>query len=146
MNQHLARILSAIETAKTHARDALMVFDLDGTLYDNSHRTLRLIQEFAWTHAARLPELYEGVRGLRADEIRYLVKDTLIACGVSDPAVHKEVHGYWFERFFTNDYLLYDLPLPGGAQVVQKLFGAGGVPAYLTGRDAPNMLLGPVRA
>jgi hypothetical protein len=124
----------------------LAVFDLDGTLFNNSVRAIRIFQEFAHAHALDHPELISAFQSLKSDGLPYLVKDIVATVGVTEPSVVKAIESFWFERFFTDAYMGFDLPTPGAVQVVQRLYSAGVVPVYLTGRDAPNMLQGTVAA
>lgn len=140
------RLLARISELRAAGEEPLVVFDLDGTLYDNTHRTLRIILEYAHTHATRHPDLARRLASVSPSQLAYRVDDSLRAIGVDDQALIDEIVGWWRDRFFTNDYCFYDLPLAGGLEVVRRIHEAGGVPTYLTGRDAPNMLLGTVGA
>ncbi len=141
----VAGIIEAAGRARAAGRDALAVFDLDGTLYDNSPRTLRILQEFAHLHATEHPALYGRLDTLARGDMAYRVSDTLRSLGVTDEALIEEIERFWFDRFFTDAYVIHDLPNPGAVAFVTRLYEAGVVPAYLTGRDAPNMLLGTVQ-
>ncbi len=141
-----AALLDKIAKASADGSDPIVVFDLDGTLYNNSHRTLRILQEFAHLHGAANPGLVQSVDSLSPDRIEYEADDCLRAAGVDDATLCAAVKDFWFDRFFTNAYLGYDLPAPGAVEFVHLIHEAGGVPAYLTGRDAPNMLTGTVDA
>lgn len=138
----LASLFAGIERAQQEHRDPLVVFDLDGTLYDNTHRTLRILLEFAHTHAMRYPTLLDALHGFPLERLQYRVADTLAALGFTDAVLVDEVFAFWKDRFFTDAYCHHDLPLAGGPEVVREVHRRGGVPCYLTGRDAPNMLKG----
>lgn len=142
----LRTLLASIERSASAGDDPLVVFDLDGTLYDNTHRTMRILLEFAHTHASSYRALYERLRETSPGHLKYRVADTLAALGFPDPELAQSVTAFWRERFFTDDYCLYDLPLAGAVELVNRVHKAGGVPCYLTGRDAPNMLVGTLRA
>lgn len=138
----LGALFAHIEATRREHRDPLVVFDLDGTLYDNTHRTLRILLEFAHTHAVRYPELLKALGGFAVKDLKYRVSDTLALLGFTEPGLVGEVFAFWKDRFFTDAYCLYDLPIAGGPEVVREVHRRGGVPCYLTGRDAPNMLKG----
>ena len=138
----LAALFASIDATRNDRRDPLVVFDLDGTLYDNTHRTLRILLEFAYTHALKYPTLLGALQGFAIKDLRYRVSDTLAVLGFTDAALVGEVSAFWKDRFFTDAYCLYDLPIAGGPEVVREVHRRGGVPCYLTGRDAPNMLKG----
>ncbi len=139
-------LLDGIRVSRDDGIEPIVVLDLDATLYDNSQRMLRILQEFAHTHAAKYPALYDVVHGMSASDTVYEATDTLRAAGIDDEALLAEVHTFWRARFFTNDYLLFDLPLAGGVEFVHLIYEAGAVPCYLTGRDAPNMAQGTLAA
>jgi phosphoglycolate phosphatase-like HAD superfamily hydrolase len=139
-------LVARIERALAAGYEPLVVFDLDGTLYDNAPRTLRILQEFAHLHPLRHADLLRRVSSLAAAGVRYRVSDTLASVGVTDPAEVAAAEAFWAERFFTNEYVVHDLPLAGAVEFVRHVHALGGVPVYLTGRDAPNMLVGTVKA
>jgi len=141
----LKTLLSNIERIAAKGEEPLVVFDLDGTLYDNTHRTMRILLEFAHTHASTQRALFDRMRLCSVRDLKYRVGDTLAALGFADPGLADEVTSFWKARFFTNDYCLHDLPIAGAVELVQRVHRAGGVPCYLTGRDAPNMLLGTLK-
>ncbi len=140
------QLIDKVQAALAAGHEPLVVLDLDGTLYNNTPRTLRILQEFAHLHGRRLPDFLRVVDRLPAGSLKYRVADTLAAAGIKDEALVEEVERFWFERFFTNDYVLHDLPVAGAVEFVRALYERGAVPVYLTGRDAPNMLLGTVKA
>lgn len=139
-------LLARITAMRAAGEEPLVVFDLDGTLYDNTHRTLRILLEFAHTHAGRYPEFHRRIASVAPSQLAYRVDDSVRALGFEDASMLGDIFAFWRERFFTNDYCYYDLPLAGGREVVRRVHQAGGVPTYLTGRDAPNMLLGTIGA
>ena len=113
----LSALLTHIERAVGEGEDPLVVFDLDGTLYDNTHRTLRILLEFAHTHARSQRALYDRLRDTSPTRLAYRVGDTLAALGFTDPELIDAVSRFWKERFFTDDYCLYDLPLAGAVEL-----------------------------
>ncbi|MBN2191679.1 MAG: HAD family hydrolase [Polyangiaceae bacterium] len=139
-------LLAAARAARSAGRDPLVVLDLDGTLYDSRVRTLRVLLELAHQHATEHPTLLAAIRRLTTNAVQYRVSDTLASVGVSEPALVREAEAFWSDRVFTNDYVLHDLPTPGAVDFVRTLYEVGVVLCYLTGRDAPNMLVGTVRA
>lgn len=142
----LKTLLSNIERVASEGEDPLVVFDLDGTLYDNTHRTMRILLEFVHTHALAQRGLFDRMRFASVRDLKYRVGDTLASLGFADPELAAAVTSFWKDRFFTDDYCLYDLPIAGAVELVQRVHRAGGVPCYLTGRDAPNMLLGTLKS
>lgn len=140
------QLFDKVSASRAAGKDPIVVLDLDGTLYNNAHRTLRILQEFAHAQGATRPRLVAAVDQMSPDMVRYAMSDTLAEAGIADASIAEEAHRYWMDRFFTDEYLTYDLPAPGAVEFVHLVHKAGGVPTYLTGRDAPNMLLGTIKA
>jgi hypothetical protein len=51
---------------------------------------------------------------------------------------------FWHERFFTDEYLALDQPIPGAVDLARRLHDAGATLVYLTSRDLAGMLVGTV--
>ena len=121
-----------------------MLFDLDGTLYDNRPRTLRIVHALAASlgpqHAADAATL----RTLGVDALRYRLDDTLRPLGVSEEVVTL-AKKRWFSRFFTDAACSDDVPVRGAVPFACECFARGATVVYLTGRDVPGMLVGTVR-
>lgn len=115
-----------------------MVWDLDGTLFDNRPRTLAILHALAGEWAAPHPEWASLLRSLQVSDIHYRVEDTLVARGLQDQEAITRAQRFWEDRFFQNDYLSYDVPMPGAAAYLAELKQRGGTIRYLTGRDEPN--------
>lgn len=139
-------LIKQAQAVRAAGKQPLVVFDLDGTLYDNRPRTLRIMMEFAFASAVERPHLLEGVRKLALNDVEYLAGDTLAKVGLTDGEDVKALMAYWMTCFFTDSYVAMDLPVPHGATFVNRLHEAGVIPVYLTGRDAPNMLIGTLQA
>ncbi len=142
----LDALFAASRAVRAAGRDPLVVLDLDGTLYDSRLRTWRILLELGHLRARSRPDLLAALRRLGSGAVRYRVSDTLAAVGITDPELVRAAEDFWGGRFFTDEYVLYDLPTPGAVDCVRALAAAGAVACYLTGRDAPNMLVGTVRA
>jgi len=114
------------------------VFDLDSTLFNVSPRTQKILNEFAHEHK---PEL-KNVEILHTD---WGLKESLYRAGyktVDHPELHKSLRDYWVERFFTNEYLHYDVPYAGAIAFLQRLSQTNCEIHYLTGRDVKRMSQG----
>lgn len=122
---------------------ALAVLDLDGCLFDNRWRQVRILHELAG---------HRDWPALFAVEVEHFedwsISRTLRNAGV-DPlfveAHRDEIRAFWQERFFDGSYTLHDRPMPGAVALVRALQAAGMEIAYLTGRDAA-MAEGTARA
>ena len=144
--QAASDIFEQITAVRAQGREPVVIFDLDGTLYDNSHRMLRILQEYAHEPSQSTPGLLDAAREASVANVAYKMTGTLKNLGFDDPDLARSAEAYWAQRFFTNAYLGYDLPVKGGCAFAHAVRDAGGTPTYLTGRDAGNMLLGTAAA
>jgi hypothetical protein len=63
---------------------------------------------------------------------------TLENAGIESAKVEEmadTVKKFWWDRFFTSDYVQFDHAMPGGPALVRQVAEAGGRVVYLTGRD-----------
>ena len=142
----LQRVLERIATLHEdpERRPPLVVLDLDGTLYDNRQRTLQILFEYAEDVRAEYADVAECLDTLEVEGIRYLLSTTLKDCGLTHVDVVRDITHWWQERFFSDEYLAYDVPNDGAPEFVNACFESGASIVYLTGRDVPGMLLGTV--
>jgi hypothetical protein len=127
--------LKLILTQSAEISRTICVFDLDSTLFNVSSRTQKILHEFADEHK---PEL-KNVEVLHTD---WGLKESLYRAGYKSdahPELHKSLRDYWVERFFTNEYLHYDIPYTGAVAFVQRLAQTNCEIHYLTGRDIKRM-------
>jgi hypothetical protein len=138
----LQQILDTIH--RFRADRPVVLFDLDGTLYDNRPRTLRILHAFA----AQLPAAHardaQIIRTLASSDLTYRLEDTLGPRGVA-PSVIEAARNAWRVRFFTDAACSDDVPVPGSVHFVRSCWELGATVVYLTGRDIPGMLLGTCR-
>ncbi len=120
----------------------LVVYDLDATLFDNRPRVLRILRDLAEEDSTLDERTRALVKSITLDRIRYRVADTLRAAGLTDPALLERFQEGWWKRFFTNEYVVFDLPTPGSVEFVRRVAEFGGTTIYLTGRDTPGMSRG----
>lgn len=123
-----------------------MVFDLDSTLYNVSVRTQKIVLDFAndphfqekypeETHRLKTIQVQPKDWGLREPLERHAVRGTI--------SFFEDLRNFWRTRFFSNEYLVYDIPYPGAVDYVNSIAAAVRV-VYLTGRDRPQMYEGTV--
>lgn len=131
-----------IERCKTRVggRPPVVVFDLDGTLFDNGPRTWQILVELAEHEGNRA--LRQALDALPRTALPYLLQETMQRAGYEDPGLVARAAAFWKARFFTDDYQRFDEPLTGALRYVEELYQAGATLAYLSGRDAPKMLVG----
>jgi hypothetical protein len=137
MSALLSRLLERVREESSRGR-AMVVFDLDSTLFSTAERNFYILKEFASQPAAP-PELRLCLERLTSRDMGWNVMDDLKRHGFQDRAVLRELRQFWFDRFFKNDYLRHDRPIPGAVEFVTDLHHAGGNIFYLTGRDEPGM-------
>lgn len=126
--------------AASPLRPPVVVFDLDGTLFDNGPRTWQILVDFAESEGNA--ELRAALDALPRRNLPYLLQETLARVGFEDPPLVERAAAFWHRRFFTDDFQRFDEPLPGAVRYAKELFALGATLVYLSGRDAPNMLVG----
>jgi hypothetical protein len=125
----------------------MVIFDVDGTLLDNRSRIQKILVEYANAELKKArPEEATKIRNIKLEQVKYRVADTLKALGIDDAGITNNAMVFWGERFFTDDYLRYDIPTVGVVDFVRTLYSNGAKIVYLTGRDTERQLLGTVRA
>lgn len=124
----------------------IVVFGLDGTLFETRPRTLHILREFATSVEAEAPEMAAALRELDLGHVRRLLRDTLREVGLHQPSTVRDITNYWHTRFHDSAYLVHDTPEPGASDFASRVHRAGGGVVYLSARDIPGMLLGSVTA
>ncbi len=141
----LQKILGTLETLHDRGEvTPVVVFDLDGTLFDNRPRTLRILQEYAAEVRAEAPDVAAALESMTVDRVLYLLSDTLHVCNVTHADLVNDITKFWRDRFFSDDYMAYDVPLDGAVEYARACYETGASLVYLTGRDIPGMFLGTV--
>ncbi len=136
----LRQVGRQVELLTQRRKNPVVVFDLDGTLFDNGPRSLQILRDFALSHHDLF--LLSALKKLEQTPLPYLVSDMLKIAGVDDDNLINSAVAYWSKCFFTDRYQRYDVPVVGAVRYVQGLFATGATIVYLSGRDAPGMLLG----
>ena len=124
----------------------VIVFDLDGTLFDNRPRTRVILNELAEAWRPAHPELAKRLSRMQEGEMAYLLTDTLERLGVTDSERVAEAQAFWRDRFFADGHLHHDVPLAGAVEFAKDCYEAGAILVYLTGRDLPLMGIGSFRS
>lgn len=128
------RALDAVLADVAAGPGALVVFDLDDTLFSTADRHLRILKEYAGLVETRAPEAAALLRAIDRERLRYQITDTAKEAGL-DEALLKDLKGFWFARFFKNPYLLEDSVIPGAPAYCAEVAARGGTIIYVTGRD-----------
>ncbi len=142
----LRAVFPRIEESLAEGALPIVLFDLDSTLFETGSRNLRILREFAEVHGGDHPALGDVVASLGADDMGWNVHECLASRGVTDAALLEALKAFWFERFFTNDYVLEDEPAPGAVDYVNHCHQAGAMIYYLSGRHVGGMETGTVQA
>lgn len=136
------KTLAAVDAAVAGNQKPVVIFDLDSTLYKNVGRWAVIAREYGKSKGIK------QLASLTAAQITYSFdpNNVLVNDAKLDPAVAKEIlpdfQAFWTQRFFNNDYVKYDAPLPGAAAFVKGLYDKGATVVYITGRDEQNMRTG----
>ncbi|MEY2807950.1 MAG: hypothetical protein RIR65_2367 [Planctomycetota bacterium] len=142
----LSEVLARIDASCAAGRLPVVVFDLDSTLFTTAPRNLKILQAYASAHGARWSGLEEVVARLSPDDMGWNIHEDLRRFGVSDERLLDEVKAFWFERFFTDEWLLVDEPVPGAPEFALACHARGALIYYLTGRHVGGMEIGTVRS
>lgn len=113
---------------------AIVVFDLDDTLFSTADRHLRILAEFAAMIEAVDARSADVLRGIAREKLRYSIADTAKDHGLEEKLA-KDLRDFWFARFFKNPYLLEDSIIAGGPEYAAEVIARGGRVFYMTGRD-----------
>ncbi|MCA2961439.1 MAG: HAD family hydrolase [Silvanigrellales bacterium] len=150
----LALLEEHIASAKKAKTQPAVVFDLDGTLFDVSHRTLGILRE--WTasqaDARRYPRaLLRRVESIALCHMGYSLSHAFENAGLdlrdNDVSeILQSAEKLWRKRFFDGKTLVdLDRPVEGAKAFVDALHSQGVHICYLTGRDSRGMHQGTVR-
>lgn len=137
----LSDIRARVAQAARDGDDPAVLFDLDGTLFENTPRTQRIL--LAYALAVGDEEFRRSVDTVPAACYRYKIGETLDRLGVNG-ARREAIEQFWQRHFFSDRFLRFDEPLAGAAAYVRALHAAGAHIIYLSGRDVPNMLVGTI--
>lgn len=139
----LHTLLNASKKISTPGSQKACVFDMDSTLFCVSSRTEKILREFAFVEGnfsedlKKIQPLLQSVTltpedwGMRSGLERLNIR-------LSEPDV-EVLKQFWRERFFSNDYLKYDLLYDQSNEFVQLCHQVGFKIFYLTGRSDRKM-------
>ena len=133
-------ILESVADILDTGERPVVIFDLDATLFDVGPRVWHIFREYAQQHEDE--ELKVALDAYRKTSMPYLIKDILAEMELATEDRLENIMPYWFDRFFTDHYQHFDTTVQGAVSYVRELYAAGAHIVYLTGRDAPGMLVG----
>ncbi|MFK7930553.1 MAG: hypothetical protein AB8H79_20365 [Myxococcota bacterium] len=123
---------AVIRCASSAGTDGVVALDLDGCLFDNRHRQVRIARVWAdQSDDVRLSKL-------SIDDFQdWSFLNTLAGLGI-DPAeanrIFEAFQPFWVQAFFSDDYVCHDLPAPGASRFARDVAATGARVTYLTGR------------
>lgn len=120
----------------------MVVFDLDGTLFDNRPRTAAIFHELAASWEATEPDIAGRLRAVDAAQLAYHTHDSLHRLGITREDLVRDAFTFWRARFFADAHLRHDVEVPGAAAFARGCYDRGATLVYLTGRDLPMMGVG----
>lgn len=109
------------------------IFDLDGCVFDTRPRQSLIFREYGVKHG--VPEC------LHIEDKHFLnwdLKKPFRLLGIAPERIEEifpELEKFWRERFFTSEYVLRDIVMPGAFQLLWECYHRGMTIVYLTGRD-----------
>jgi hypothetical protein len=142
----LRNVFARIDACISAGRLPICVFDLDSTLFSTAPRNFAILREFIEHHRDEHPHLSEIGERIGLDDMGWNVHQDLRRFGVEDNVLLDSLKDFWFERFFSDEYLLHDEPVPGAAEFVLACHARGALIYYLTGRHVGGMEVGTVRS
>lgn len=142
----LREIFPRIDAALARDRLPILVFDLDSTLFSTAPRNLAILREFVLENAGTHPHLADVAERIGLDDMGWNVHEDLRRFGFTEAEVLARLKGFWFDRFFRDEYLAHDTPVPGAAAFVHACHARGALIYYLTGRHVGGMEIGTVRS
>jgi predicted secreted acid phosphatase len=129
----LKYLLESGKAELSAGKEPFLLFDLDSTLFDNSPRVYKILRDFISEHQESYPEEISKLKKVKREDIVWGIKENLNKFGIIEEKFVNHVISYWFERFFTNEYIV-DLPLRGSKEFVKDAEELGIKIIYLTGR------------
>lgn len=124
----------------------LVVFDLDSTLFDVSPRLEKVLIDIASEPVIQenFPNVIPHFKNIKTERRDWGFVDVLKRAGVdhNHEDLFHTVKGLWTQKFFSNEYIHYDVPYQGSIEFVQKINALHIPIAYLTGRDYRRMETG----
>tara|TARA_B110001454_G_C12723326_1_gene436705 strand:- start:71352 stop:72113 length:762 start_codon:yes stop_codon:yes gene_type:complete len=123
--------------------DPLIVFDLDSTLFDVAPRLEKVLTDIALEPVMqeKFPSVIPHFKNIKTERRDWGFVEVLQRAGVEHDNLDlfKTVRQLWVEKFFSNEYIHYDVPYQGSVEFVQKIEKLNIPIVYLTGRDVKRM-------
>jgi len=135
----LNEVLKRVENTARNGELPIAIFDLDSTLFSIAARNLRILWEFASAFQREHPDLAAAAARVSLVDLGWSYTQPLIEQGIAEdhPAL-EDLKAHWRARFFSDEYVVLDLPNPGAPEFVNACHRAGALAYYLTGRHVSS--------
>lgn len=121
----------------------LIIFDLDSTLFDVAPRLEKVLTDIALEPVMqeKFPSVVPHFKNIKTKRQDWGFVEVLQRAGVAHDNLDlfKTVKQLWIEKFFSNEYIHYDIPYQGSVEFVRKIEQLNVPIVYLTGRDVARM-------
>lgn len=138
----LEQIRAAVAREKRAGHVPIVVFNIDGTVFDNRPRSQAILRDFIAAGGDSYADIADSIYSLEKDSIDYYVVDSFKSVGVTDMFLLESAMKFWSDRFFTDQYVRKDVPVEGAAAFINEMHDAGAVIVYLSGRGRTTMMDG----
>lgn len=145
-HQVLQKVLEHVAKTIEQEKSAMVVFDLDDTLFSPAMRMRQVLIDFAVNTPGVPADLKAKAEALNEETVCYEIDDTLKNMGITNKALIQKIKAFYSKEAFTSKYLKYDVPNPGAVEYVKALYSAGAKICYLTGRGENQMGEGTINA
>ncbi len=143
---YLEQILTEMTQLQLDGKKCLAVFDLDSTLFDVGPRLKKILHDFATdpVFIQKYPDACQLLIQAETQKSDWGIKDAVMRAGLGNhlTELHQDLLVFWKQRFFSNEYLHFDIPYPGAVAFLGKLKSLDVDIVYLTGRDTQRMGIG----
>ena len=143
--EHLRSLLGRVAELSRQGKRALVVLDLDSTIFDTSYRSAAIFRHWAQNsrHREHYGELCEVISSWQEP---YEIYDPVEFIRTHTPSfsqwsveLERELRRYWRARFFQSSWLSYDQPYEGAVGYIQQLRRLGAWVRYLSARSRLSM-------
>ncbi len=138
----LDQIRVAVAREKRAGRMPVIVFNIDGTIFDNRPRSQAILRDFIAAGGDSYSDIADSINSLGKDSIDYFVVDSFKTVGVTDMLFLESALKFWSDRFFTDEYVQKDMPMDGSASFITEMHDSGAMIVYLSGRGRTAMMDG----
>jgi hypothetical protein len=123
----------------------IIVVNIDGTILDNRPRSQAILRDFVAFNPDSSAEIADSIYAIRPDSIHYYVVESFRGVGIRDLFVLESALKFWADNFFSNRYVLLDIPVAGATSFIQEMHDSGAMIIYISGRGRTTMLEGTMQ-